>query len=87
MKAIVIEKDESRSLVWKDVPDPVVGDGEIKIRIGYAALNRADLMQREGDYPPPPGCPEWMGLEVAGIIEEMGPEAAEKSGFSKLEAF
>ena len=51
------------------------------MKIEAAALNRADLMQREGDYPPPPGCPEWMGLEIAGIVTEVGPEAAEKSNW------
>lgn len=39
-----------------------------------AALNRADLLQREGSYPPPPGCPEWPGLEVAGIVKEVAPD-------------
>lgn len=79
MKAILINKD--RSLRWGDVPDPVCGKDECIIKIEAAALNRADLMQREGDYPPPPGCPEWMGLEVAGTVVEAGPEAAEKSSF------
>ena len=51
------------------------------VKIEAAALNRADLMQREGDYPPPPGCPEWMGLEIAGTITEVGPEAAKKSNW------
>ncbi len=79
MKAILINGDFS--LRWDDVPDPVCGKDECIIKIEAAALNRADLMQREGDYPPPPGCPEWMGLEVAGNIVEIGPEAAEKSPF------
>ncbi len=81
MKAILIENDENKSLVWSDVPDPVTQPGEIKIKVEYAALNRADLMQREGDYPPPPGCPEWMGLEVSGEVVEMSPEAKEKTSF------
>ena len=51
------------------------------MKIEAAALNRADLMQREGDYPPPPGCPEWMGLEVSGTVTEVGPEAAKKSNW------
>lgn len=51
------------------------------MKIQAAALNRADLMQREGDYPPPPGCPEWMGLEIAGMITQVGEEAARKSGW------
>ena len=79
MKAILVQDD--RSLVWADVPDPVVGAEDCLVKIEAAALNRADLMQREGDYPPPPGCPEWMGLEIAGTIVEVGSEAAEKSNW------
>lgn len=79
MKAILVNDDYS--LRWDDVPDPVCGKDECIIKIEAAALNRADLMQREGDYPPPPGCPEWMGLEVSGSVVEIGPEAAEKSPF------
>ncbi|MBE6999083.1 MAG: NAD(P)H-quinone oxidoreductase [Ruminococcaceae bacterium] len=79
MKAILVQDD--RSLVWADVPDPVTGAEDCLVKIEAAALNRADLMQREGDYPPPPGCPEWMGLEIAGTIVEVGPEAAVKSNW------
>jgi NADPH2:quinone reductase len=79
MKAILI--DENKSLRWKDVRDPVIKDDEVLVEIHAAALNRADLMQRDGDYPPPLGCPEWMGLEISGIIKEMGAEAKEKSGW------
>ena len=61
------------------MPDPVCGLEDCLVKIEAAALNRADLMQREGDYPPPPGCPEWMGLEIAGTITEVGAEAAKKS--------
>ncbi len=71
MKAILVKDD--KSLVWENVPDPVIKDDECLIKINYAALNRADLMQREGNYPPPAGCPEWMGLEIAGTIETIGP--------------
>lgn len=77
MKAILVNKD--RSLSWSDVLDPVLKSDEVLVEIHAAALNRADLMQREGDYPPPPGCPEWMGLEISGIIKEIGDEAKEKS--------
>ncbi len=77
MKAILVQKDQS--LIWSDVPDPVIKADEVLVEIHAAALNRADLMQRAGDYPPPPGCPEWMGLEIAGVITEMGEEAKEKS--------
>lgn len=79
MKAILVNED--RSLRWDDVPNPVVGEEDVLVKIEAAALNRADLMQREGDYPPPPGCPEWMGLEIAGTIVEVGTLAAEKSSW------
>lgn len=79
MKAILVNDD--RSLRWDNVPDPVIKAEEVLVKIEYAALNRADLMQREGDYPPPPGCPDWMGLEISGEIVEVGPEAKEKSNW------
>ncbi len=77
MKAILVGKN--RELTWSDVPNPVTGAEDVLVKIEAAALNRADLMQREGDYPPPAGCPEWMGLEIAGTIVEVGAEAAQKS--------
>ena len=79
MKAILVNKD--RSLRWDNVPDPVLGSDDCLVKIEAAALNRADLMQREGDYPPPPGCPEWMGLEIAGTIVEIADGAKEKSNW------
>mgnify|MGYP004526307969 FL=1 len=79
MKAILINDD--KSLSWSEVNDPVITSEEVLIEIHAAALNRADLMQREGDYPPPPGAPEWMGLEISGVIVEMGDIAKEKSDF------
>lgn len=77
MKAILVNDD--RSLRWDSVPDAICGAEDCLIKIEAAALNRADLMQREGDYPPPEGCPEWMGLEIAGTIIEIGETAKEKS--------
>lgn len=77
MKAIIVNPD--KSLSWKEVGQLTVNDNEVLIKTSYAAVNRADLMQREGNYPPPAGAPEWMGLEVSGIITEIGKEAAEKS--------
>lgn len=77
MKAILVNDD--RSLSWSEVADPIIKPEEVLVEIHYAALNRADLMQREGDYPPPAGCPEWMGLEISGVIVKMGDEAAKKS--------
>mgnify|MGYP001428309851 CR=1 FL=1 len=79
MKAILVNDD--KSLRWDEVLDPILKPEEVLVEIHAAALNRADLMQREGDYPPPPGCPEWMGLEIAGVIVEIGEEAKEKSNW------
>ena len=79
MKAILVNDD--KSLRWDEVENPVIKSDEVLVEIHAAALNRADLMQREGDYPPPAGCPEWMGLEIAGVIVEMGDEAKEKSNW------
>ena len=81
MKAILINDD--KSLRWDTVPDPVCGPEDCLIKIEAAALNRADLLQRDGGYPPPPGAPEWMGLEVAGTIEKMG-ETAKKNSFCRV---
>lgn len=79
MKAILVNSD--KSLSWSEVPDPIIKADEALVKIEAAALNRADLMQREGDYPPPEGCPEWMGLEISGEIVEIGAEAKEKSAW------
>ena len=79
MKAILVNED--KSLRWGDVPNPVLGKDDCLVKIEYAALNRADLMQREGDYPPPEGCPEWMGLEISGTIVEVSDGAKEKSAY------
>lgn len=79
MKAILVNPDQS--LVWTDVADPIIQPDEVLVKIEYAALNRADLMQREGKYPPPPGCPEWMGLEISGEIVSIGEEAQACSSY------
>ena len=79
MKAVLVNND--KSLRWDEVPNPVLAEDEVLIKVEYAALNRADLMQREGDYPPPEGCPEWMGLEVSGEIVEMTEGAKAKSNY------
>ncbi len=74
MKAILINED--KSLRWAGVPDPTIKPDEVLVKICAAGINRADLLQREGNYPPPAGCPEWMGLEIAGEIVEMGTDVA-----------
>ena len=68
MNAMLI--DAGGRLAKTVVPDPVRREGEVLIEVHAAAVNRADLMQCDGNYPPPPGWPEWPGLEVAGIVLE-----------------
>ncbi len=59
-------------LTWADVPGPVPGVGEVLINVVATAVNRADIMQRAGHYPPPPGAPAWPGLECSGHVAEVG---------------
>ncbi|MDQ3415598.1 MAG: NAD(P)H-quinone oxidoreductase [Actinomycetota bacterium] len=59
-------------LATADVPDPAIGPGEVLIRVRAAGVNRADVMQRMGQYPPPPGASELIGLECAGVVEQVG---------------
>ena len=70
MKAIVIEggKGPAEALKLGDAPDPVPTPGQIVIRVAAAGVNRPDIIQRNGFYPPPPGAPPTMGLEVAGEV-------------------
>ncbi len=73
MKGIVVNNDgDSPQLVWQDVEDVMHGEGEVLVRIGATAVNRADLSQARGNYPPPPGASEILGLEMAGTIEVLG---------------
>jgi putative PIG3 family NAD(P)H quinone oxidoreductase len=75
LKAITVKtKQESRPLVWEEMPDPEYSAGEVLVDIYAAALNRADLMQRAGNYPPPPGASDVLGLEMAGRIAALGSE-------------
>ena len=59
-------------LHWSEVPNPQIKDDEVLLEVYAAGINRADLLQRAGQYPPPPGWPDWFGLEAAGIIKEVG---------------
>lgn len=78
MRAILIEDDGG--LRWGETPDPVLRSGEVLVEVHATALNRADLSQRAGRYPPPPGESEILGLELAGIVRELGP-GSEAVGF------
>jgi putative PIG3 family NAD(P)H quinone oxidoreductase len=73
MHAIVIENPgEPDVLRWTEVPDPIAGPGEVLLDIVAAGINRADISQRQGSYPPPPGAPEYPGLEASGRIAALG---------------
>jgi putative PIG3 family NAD(P)H quinone oxidoreductase len=73
MKAVVItESGGPEVLAVRDVPEPEAGPGEVVIDIAATAVNRADLLQRAGHYPPPAGAPLWPGLECSGTISAVG---------------
>ena len=69
MKAILTVNDQ---LVWGDTDEPALGPGKVRIRNHATAVNRADLLQRRGGYPPPPGASPILGLECAGVAAEVG---------------
>ncbi|MEV0910072.1 NAD(P)H-quinone oxidoreductase [Streptomyces hokutonensis] len=74
MHAITIsEPGGPEALVWDEVPDPVAGEGEVLVEVVATAVNRADIMQRQGFYDPPPGASRYPGLECSGRITEVGP--------------
>ena len=77
MKAVVITKN--KELRWSEVPDPIMIAGEVLVEIHAAGVNRADIMQKSGSYPPPPDCPDWPGLEVSGVIKNISDEAKSES--------
>jgi len=82
MKAVLI--DENKNLVLSEVENPTPKDTEVVIKIYAAALNRADLLQRQGKYPSPEGCPPWMGLEVSGVITEVGKSVTKRKVGDKV---
>ncbi|CAL9303496.1 Phthiocerol synthesis polyketide synthase type I PpsC [Streptomyces sp. enrichment culture] len=59
--------------MWTDVPDPVPGEGEVLVEVAASAVNRADILQRQGAYSPPPGASPYPGLECSGRIAALGP--------------
>lgn len=74
MHAITIpEPGGPEALVWAEVPDPVPGEGEVLVDVAASAVNRADLLQRQGFYDPPPGSSPYPGLEVSGRVAAIGP--------------
>lgn len=77
MKAIVItEFGGPEKLELQEVPDPKPGPGQLVIEVAATALNRADLIQRRGFYPPPKGETDILGLECSGVVGELGPDVS-----------
>ncbi len=75
MKAVCVDSEKDGfPLSWQEVPDPVCGVGEVLVHVYATAVNRADLLQRSGNYPVPAGAPPYMGLEMAGMIAQVGGE-------------
>ena len=73
MKAIVIQRPGGPEVLsWQDVADPSAGPGEVVVEVTATAVNRADLLQRQGHYDPPPGASPYLGLECSGRVSELG---------------
>ena len=79
MKAMLV--GSNKKLLWTDVAEPVMGENDVLVEIHAVALNRADILQKNGSYPSPKGWPEWMGLELAGVITDMGAGAKANSSY------
>src|SRR3954470_22367994 len=77
MRAAIVE---GKAFRIADIDPPVSGPDDLRIRVHATAVNRADLLQRDGHYPPPPGASEIIGLECAGVVIEIGETV---SGWSK----
>jgi putative PIG3 family NAD(P)H quinone oxidoreductase len=73
MYAVVVSEPGGPEVMsWQEVPDPVPGAGEVVLDVAATAVNRPDLLQRQGHYPPPPGAPELLGLECSGTVSAVG---------------
>ncbi len=80
----VVQKQSGHQLVWREVEEPELQAGEALVSIHATTLNRADLSQAEGNYPPPPGAPHIMGLDMAGELLEVGAGVEEWQGGDKV---
>ncbi len=73
MYAIQVQSDQpDRPLVWQETADPTIGPDEVLVDVHATALDRADLLQRAGNYPPPTGASDILGLEMAGVVAAVG---------------
>src|SRR5512146_2598067 len=75
MRAVIApDPGGPEALVVADLPDPEPGPGEVVLDLAATAVNRADTLQRQGFYPPPPGASEVLGLECSGVVSAVGPD-------------
>ena len=73
MRAVVVDEPGGPDVLhWQDVPEPDVGAGDVLVEVAATAVNRADLLQRQGQYPAPPGAPPYPGLECSGTVAALG---------------
>jgi putative PIG3 family NAD(P)H quinone oxidoreductase len=80
MRAVVLDGHGGPEVLrLARVPSPAPGPGEVLLAVAATAVNRADLLQREGRYPPPPGASDILGLEAAGVVVAVGPDVTEWS--------
>jgi putative PIG3 family NAD(P)H quinone oxidoreductase len=80
MRGVVCREPGSREvLAVAEIGDPKCGQGEVVVEVAAAGINRADLLQRAGHYPPPPGASELLGLECSGVVAEVGPDVSKWS--------
>jgi NADPH2:quinone reductase len=78
MKGVVVNQEsEAKTLLWNEIAEPVAGPEQIVIQVQCAGVNRADLLQRAGKYPPPQGASPILGLEVSGTVAEVGGDGGE----------
>ena len=87
MKSVVVTKyGRPENLEIQELPTPLPGPGEVCIRVSKAGINFADILSRMGLYPGAPKPPFTLGMEVSGIIHEVGPDVEERAGLVQLEA-
>ncbi|HEY7600314.1 MAG TPA: NAD(P)H-quinone oxidoreductase [Candidatus Limnocylindrales bacterium] len=78
MKAILFDKPGDESVLYLgEAAEPPLGAGEVRLSVRACAVNRADLLQRQGMYPPPPGASPILGLECAGVVSEVAPDVTD----------
>ena len=87
MRAVVADGSGGPEVLrWGEAPEPVPGPEDVLVRVQATGVNRADLLQRAGRYPPPPGASPILGLELAGEVASVGPEVTARRSGDRLMA-